>query len=318
MPIRRSLLNRLIGLTTERRIIKERDRTEYALAQLKCAVADRDRAKAETEAALAERDLALANYFSQFNATNQVPNENSPPWGLQQARYEIQLLELRLSPYATYPRGIQFETLVQCNAACSFCPYTTFKRKGDKMSDDLIEKVLSDLKDIPKTVPIAVIPHCMNEPFLDVRMWDILERLSRDFRNVTISMTTNVSPLTSRNIERLKKIGQHGRIGTIVLSLNEYRAAEYENLMKIPFRRTMEAAKELHALKASNELGFHVHVSRVGTGTDDDQRFLDWCKVEFPAFTASVMPRVNWLGMMDGYSTPPPKLRVPPLVQYVD
>jgi len=41
------------------------------------------------------------------------------------------------------------ETIALCNAACSFCPYATLERKGTRMSDALVEKIIDDLTGIP-------------------------------------------------------------------------------------------------------------------------------------------------------------------------
>src|SRR5688572_20298176 len=52
---------------------------------------------------------------------------------------------LRTSRHMGYPYLVHLETLASCNAACGFCPYPTLERKGTRMPDDLIEKIIGDL-----------------------------------------------------------------------------------------------------------------------------------------------------------------------------
>lgn len=223
-----------------------------------------------------------------------------PKIAFDEASYQGEFLKSRSARYGRYPRTIQIETLVICNASCHFCPYPTFDRKGDRMSDALLKKLLLELREIPPTHPFTLIPHSINEPFLDTRVWDVMENALRDNPGLQVSMTTNVSALNAANIERLNRLAvRHGRLKTVVLSLNEYRREAYETLMGIPFARTMANARRLHDLKQQGTLAFHVHLSRVGDGTEHDAAFLQWCAEEFPAFTRAVSPRVDWIGAMD-------------------
>jgi sulfatase maturation enzyme AslB (radical SAM superfamily) len=51
--------------------------------------------------------------------------------------------------YMEFPALVHIETLAQCNASCTFCPYVSMERKGTRMPDSLIEKVIDDLTAIP-------------------------------------------------------------------------------------------------------------------------------------------------------------------------
>ena len=57
----------------------------------------------------------------------------------------------RKAQYQKFPEMVQIETLVACNAACTFCPYPTMDRKGDKMTDNLFKKIISDFSAVPLT-----------------------------------------------------------------------------------------------------------------------------------------------------------------------
>ena len=51
--------------------------------------------------------------------------------------------------YLDWPKEVSIETFAKCNAACTFCPYTTLDRIGTKMPDELIERIIDELKDHP-------------------------------------------------------------------------------------------------------------------------------------------------------------------------
>jgi sulfatase maturation enzyme AslB (radical SAM superfamily) len=82
-----------------------------------------------------------------------------------EVNYTNWLTDLRRK-YLRYPMLIGLETLARCNAKCHFCPYPGMERKGERMSDELIAKVLNDLTDIPADLPFRINFTRVNEPFL--------------------------------------------------------------------------------------------------------------------------------------------------------
>src|SRR6266568_9089325 len=48
---------------------------------------------------------------------------------------QVELAKIRRSPYLDYPQEVHIETFAYCNAKCTFCPYPTMERQGDKMPD---------------------------------------------------------------------------------------------------------------------------------------------------------------------------------------
>jgi len=85
--------------------------------------------------------------------------------------YHGKVERLRRSPYMTFPMVIHIETLASCNAACVFCPYPTMDRIGERMSDDLFEKILDDLSAIPADLPVTVCPFKLSDPLLEKRLF---------------------------------------------------------------------------------------------------------------------------------------------------
>jgi len=64
-------------------------------------------------------------------------------------------------------KHIEIETINRCNGGCSFCPVSAKNdiREYKVMSDELFEKIISELSEIDYSVRIALFSN--NEPFLD-------------------------------------------------------------------------------------------------------------------------------------------------------
>ena len=73
--------------------------------------------------------------------------------------------------YMDQPAEVALETISLCNAACTFCPYPTLDRKGEKMSGWLLDKCIEEMMDFK--VPFFFSPFKVNEPLLDPRFFDI-------------------------------------------------------------------------------------------------------------------------------------------------
>jgi len=210
--------------------------------------------------------------------------------------YDRQVEEARRSPYMEYPAHVHLETLTRCNAACVFCPSSTLARKGQKMPDALISKVIDDLTAIPTSLPFQLSPFKVNDPFMDVRLFDILEEIERKLPNAHITITTNCAALTDK---KLAQLAQVNNLRELWISVNDHRPDQYEAVMKMPFGRTLERLDAVHRAKASGELSVPVTLSRVGDDTLADVEFRGWVAERYPAFASSVFPRGNWLGQVD-------------------
>ncbi|MCR9255444.1 MAG: SPASM domain-containing protein [Alphaproteobacteria bacterium] len=222
-----------------------------------------------------------------------------------QDRYSDGIRRMRASPYLDYPAHVHMETLAVCNAACDFCPYPVLERQGAKMPDDLIEKILRDLAEIPRSVPFQISPFKVNEPFVDTRLFDITRAINRRLPNASIALTSNASPMTDAVLEKLLQIR---KVAYLAISFNDHREAEYEATMKLPYRRTLARLEALHALVQAGRTRFPVVLSRVGDGSQADQAFVAWVEDRFPGFRGSVSPRGDWLGQVETQVTGVPAI----------
>ena len=212
-------------------------------------------------------------------------------------KYQRLVESLRTSRYMDYPREVAIETLAVCNAACSFCPYPGLERKGDRMPDALIEKIIEDLAEIPRDLPFIVSPFKVSDPLLDVRLFDILQRCNERLPNAMLRVFTNGSPLTARHLSQLVRVQN---LEHLWVSLNHHDPERYEQVMQLPWKRTIEKLELLHRTKAAGDFPVPVVVSRVGDGSDDDARFAAFLRERFPLFRPALVPSSEWLGQVQG------------------
>lgn len=200
--------------------------------------------------------------------------------------------DLRMA-YVDYPAMVHLETLAVCNAACNFCPYPRLERQGTKMPDSLIEKVIDDLSAMPPKLPFQFAPYKLSDPFLEPRLFDIIDLASARLPGIIVTLITNGTALTERKIDQLRRVKS---LGYLNVSLNSDNAEEYERVMQLPFARTLARLDLLHRKKAAGEIPFPVRLTRVSSDKDSDVAFLEFARARYPAFKALIAPRNDWLG----------------------
>jgi hypothetical protein len=201
--------------------------------------------------------------------------------------------QLQLAGYLDYPILVHLETVTACNAACNFCPYPTVARKGNRMSDTLIEKVVDDLTDVPPDLPFLLAPYKLSDPFLEHRLFDIIELVGRKLPGAQVSLITNGAALTDKKVVQLSRCSN---IAYVNVSLNSCDDLEYEEVMKLPLARTLERLTGLHLRAVAGEIPFPVRLTRVSGTHADDVRWLQWCAMSFQKFLPQIIPRNDWIG----------------------
>ena len=198
--------------------------------------------------------------------------------------------------YMDYPALVHMETISICNAACSFCPYPTLERKGTRMSDELIAKIIDDLGAIPRNLSFQIAPYKVSDPFLETRLFDILGLINAKLPNASISLITNGAALTEKKIHQLAEVKN---IVYLNVSLNFDDPDEYESVMKMPFERTVERVKLLQKKQRDGVIGFPLRLSRVSDSKEKDLSFIQWTNAAFPEFRTCILPRNDWIGAVD-------------------
>ena len=104
--------------------------------------------------------------------------------------------------------------------------------------------------------------------------------------------------------QKLADISAIKNIGYLWISVNEHDAEQYESVMGLPWARTAQRLSMIHQAASEGSLPFRVVMSRVGDGTFEDTRYLQWVAKEYPHFQAFVFPRGGWLGRVNAGTLP--------------
>lgn len=204
-------------------------------------------------------------------------------------------LEALREHYMDQPHEVSLETLSLCNAACTFCPYPTLERKGTKMPDELIDRLIGEMATFERKFYFS--PFKVNEPLLDKRLIPICQKVNREVPNAILRIFTNGSALTPDKIEELASLKN---VVHLWVSLNSHRADEYEKLMGLPFERTARRLDQLHALDFPHQ----VVLSTVGWPND---AFARYCNGRWPKFQVFIIKKDSWLGFTDAQSDEVPE-----------
>lgn len=201
-------------------------------------------------------------------------------------------LEYLHKHYIDQPYEVSLETLARCNAACTFCPYPTLERIGEKMPDNLIHRLIDEMSDWKK--PFSFCPFKVSEPLLDKRLYAVLKRFNNRVPKAEVRIFTNGSPLTLQRAEELANIKNL----RLYVSLNSHIKEEYEPLMRLSFDRVVKNLDELHDTDFPHE----VNVLKVGA----DEEFYNYVRERWPWFKPLLIKKDSWLGFTDADITEVP------------
>lgn len=193
-------------------------------------------------------------------------------------------LEYMQREFLDYPMEVSIETQALCNARCTFCPYPTIERKGEKMSDALLNKLVDEIISWDRLIYFS--PFKLSEPLLDKRVLPLCERINQSSDKIVLRLFSNGSALTKKNVEGVARLK---RVGHLWISLNEYRPDEYEKLMGLTFEHTAKNLDYLH----SQDFPHAVMLSCVGHPNEEFRRY---CWERWPKFASMAIKKDAWLG----------------------
>lgn len=243
----------------------------------------------------AEKGVQQARVWLSF-----IEQYGDQPRELRQIQLEVE--GLRRSAHVDYPTEVTMETFAQCNAACNFCPYREMERKGSKMSDELIGKIISDLTAIPRSVPFHIAPFKVNEPFLDKRLFSICASINQQLPHAKLRIFSNGSAFTRSILEQFSRLSNVARFW---ISLNSHEASDYERIMQLPFEGTLSKLDLLHGLVREGLFRIPVAVSRVAESSQRDAAFTQFVRERYPLFETFLLKRFDWAGQVAVDALPP-------------
>lgn len=202
--------------------------------------------------------------------------------------------------YLDWPHEVSIETFSKCNAACTFCPYTTLDRIGTKMPDELIDAIIEELKGHP--LPFMLCPFKVNEPFLDKRLIPICRKVNAELPKAHLRLFTNGSALTEKHMDEVASLE---RVVHLWISLNEHEVGPYKELMGLDFERTCSNLDRLHAKVCEGAFPHPVVVSKVRDKVRD-VGFEAFVTSRWPSFGVFAIKRDAWLGFTEdeGFEIP--------------
>ena len=204
----------------------------------------------------------------------------------------------RKARYMEFPEMVQIETHAVCNAQCIFCPYPHMKRKGERMSSDLFDKLVSDLKIIPEDHKFTISLNHISEPLMDRRCETFIKKINDNLPNASVTIITNGLLLNPKNIQMLAGFSN---VASIQVSLNEIDGQAHEKSMgmKNKFEEISKNLDILYSTMKQGGIGFKVFLRRVGDHTENDIRFVSYCAERWPSFSATSRGLKTFLCQMD-------------------
>lgn len=196
--------------------------------------------------------------------------------------------------FLDYPMEVTIESQAVCNAACTFCPYPTIERKGEKLPNELLNKLVDEMISWDRLVYLS--PFKLSDPLLDKRILPLCERINAASDKIVLRLFTNGSALTPDKVAAIAKLK---RLSYLWVSLNEHRPEEYEKLMGLKFERTARNLDYLHAQDFPHE----VMLSTVGYPNEPFRRY---CYDRWPKFQSMAIKKDAWIDYTDPQITEVP------------
>ena len=135
-----------------------------------------------------------------------------------------------------YPKMIHIETQAICNAKCTFCDYPSLIRKGDRMSDEMIEKIINDLSVIPENHMFVIEPYKISEPFLEKRLPSLVKLFLTFHKLSKVHIISNGNYIPEGSLQEILSLLDHcglsaseNQLDDIFASIDSTRKYAYKN-----------------------------------------------------------------------------------------
>lgn len=140
-----------------------------------------------------------------------------------------------------HPSAVFVQLNTNCNASCVNCPHPfTYGAKGSHtkgvMSDATWNKIVKDIVDMDYRGQVGLYLHF--EPLLERSLFSKIRQINTETRAYVV-FSTNGSLLSDEN--RRELIAAQPR--QVHINIDSADKTQYENMMGLPFERTMERAK---------------------------------------------------------------------------
>jgi len=146
-----------------------------------------------------------------------------------------------------FPKYMQIETTILCNASCEFCGHRFVKRRPVYMDERVFRKIVDETRG----QGITYRPFLINEPFMDKRMPDLVRYIKED-PTAKVELNSNAEVLTHDKADAVIEAG----IDLIKFSIDGFSQETAGKTRGINYEKTRDNA--LYFLKRVAEVGASV------------------------------------------------------------
>jgi len=179
-------------------------------------------------------------------------------------------------------KSIKIETIMGCNASCSFCPLGAgiLKRKRGRMDSEFFFNTV----DQARNLGFEITPYFMNEPLMEPRIFEFFDYIKTTGGKQRIF--TNASLITKKVAEQLSQY----QYLDFVISFHGGNKKDYERVTGLNFEATVSNIKYLVSLGGIPNYLISMKISEENKNSVDDFRNL-WKGYKF-----QIGKTVNWAG----------------------
>jgi hypothetical protein len=202
-----------------------------------------------------------------------------------------------------FPKYIQIETSVVCNSNCVFCPHKEMERGPDYMEEWVWRKIIDE----SRGKGIIYRPFMINEPFVDLRMPEVIRHIRKDV-TAKIEFNSNGNFHPKFDVAEALKLG----IDWVRFSVDGFTEDTFKKSGRGgSFKRIV-----------SNILGFieernrqnsrcHVEVRMIDLDITraEQQDFLNFWKNHADEATITRLYSWPWSGQTEPFNAPCPKIK---------
>ena len=171
-------------------------------------------------------------------------------------------------------------------------------RKGAKLSDDIIENLISQISIRDPNDIFSVCTHKVSEPLLDSRLPDIINKVLKSHPKVRFGITSNLNYVPEDFWDKLLSIYRtYGSRVSFSVSLNDSDPSRYADLMKMDQAKTLTNMNQLHSIcDYYFSCGLDkITVTRTSTQGMHDYEFIQFVNQNFPKFTPELFKLNGWV-----------------------
>ncbi len=139
------------------------------------------------------------------------------------------------------------------------------------MQDDLFEKIISDLRDIPSSSPLSIFPLRTGEFLTDKKIFERIRMINSFIPHADICLFSNFNLADESTVRSLYEIKN---LAFLHISLHSFDREEYKAETGLDLEQTLRSVCMLLEANKQKRLCREIRIIRVENGTNRDEEFL--------------------------------------------